>query len=136
MTKRKRDWPVAPAERVRGWRLEAALAHSEVEVAELAEDEQRPRFRCRELHVATHAPFWASTAPRPPASSSRSWSRRLHMLPREKVEREMAYLEIAIGKTAGDGRAGSVGVAGGSGRGAPGCLRRPRLSNRRGPASG
>ena len=27
---------------------------------------------------------------------------RLHMLPPEKVEREMAYLEIAIGKTAGE----------------------------------
>jgi hypothetical protein len=26
---------------------------------------------------------------------------RLHMLPREKVEAEMAYLEIAVGKTAG-----------------------------------
>jgi hypothetical protein len=27
---------------------------------------------------------------------------RLGMLPRDKVEREIAYLEIAIGKTAGD----------------------------------
>ena len=26
---------------------------------------------------------------------------RLHILPRDKVEREIAYLEIAIGKTAG-----------------------------------
>ena len=27
---------------------------------------------------------------------------RLHLLPRDKVEREWAYLEIAVGKTAGD----------------------------------
>jgi uncharacterized protein len=102
VTKRKRDWPVAPAERVRGWRLKAALAHSEVEVAELAEDEQRPRFRCRELHVANHAPFLGINRAQAACLELAILVTRLHMLPPEKVEREMAYLEIAMGKTAGE----------------------------------
>ena len=102
VTRRKRDWPVVPAERVRGWRLAAALAHSEVEVAELVEDEQRPRFRCREIHIANHAPFLGMNRAQAACLELAILVTRLHMLPREKVEREMAYLEIAIGKTAGE----------------------------------
>ena len=102
VTRRKRDWPVVPAERVRGWRLAAALAHSEVEVAEVVEDEQRPRFHCREVHEATHAPFRGMNRAQAACVELAILVTRLHMLPREKVEREMAYLEIAISKTAGE----------------------------------
>ena len=102
VTRKKRDWPVVPAERVRGWRLAAALAHSEVGVADVVEDEQRPRFRCRELHVGNHAPFLGLNRAQAACLELAILVTRLHMLPREKVEREMAYLEIAIGKTAGE----------------------------------
>ena len=102
VTRRKRDWPVLPAERVRGWRLAAALAHSEVEVVGVTGDEQRPRFRCRELHVANHAPFLGMNRAQAACLEAAILVTRLHMLPREKVEREMAYLEIAVGKTAAE----------------------------------
>jgi hypothetical protein len=101
VTKRKRDWPVLPAERIDGWRLEAALAHSEVEVGEVVEDEQRPRFRCRVLHEATHAPFHGINRAQAACVEAAVLVSRLHLLPAEKVDWEMAYLEIAITKTAG-----------------------------------
>lgn len=102
VTRRRRQWPVVRAERVDGWRLAAALAHSEVEVVDVVEDGQRPRFRCRELHEAVHGPFRGLNRAQAACLEAAILVSRLPMLPREKVEREMGYLEIAIGKTAGE----------------------------------
>lgn len=102
VTRRRRDWPTVPAERIDCPRLGGALAHSEVEVAEVVEDEQRPRFRCREVHEVMHAPFRGLNRAQAACLEGAVLVSRLPMLPAEKVEREMAYLEIAIGKTAGE----------------------------------
>jgi uncharacterized protein len=101
VTCRQRQWPVAAAERIDGWRLAGALAHSEVEVAEVVEDELRPRFCCRELHEACHAPFRGLNRAQAAVLEAAILVSRLHMLPRAKVEQELGYLAIAIGKTAG-----------------------------------
>lgn len=98
---RRRDWPVVPAERVRGWRAAAALAHSEVEVAEVVEDAQRPRFRCRTVHEATHAPFLGFNRAQGAVLEAAILVSRLGMLPRGKVEDELRYLAIGLAKTAG-----------------------------------
>jgi uncharacterized protein len=102
VTRRRRDWPTVPAERVEGRRLAVALAHSEVEVAAVGGDEQRPRFRCREVHEAVHAPFRGLNRAQAACVEAAVLVSRLHMLPPEKVAGEMAYLRIAIGKTAGE----------------------------------
>jgi hypothetical protein len=102
VTRRKRDWPTVPASRIEGWRLRDALAHAELEVAEVVEDELRPRFRCRELHEETHAPFRGFNRAQAAVVEGAILVSRLHMLPVEKIEREVAYLEIAIQKTAGE----------------------------------
>ncbi|MET0688569.1 MAG: DUF447 domain-containing protein, partial [Methyloceanibacter sp.] len=52
-----RDWPTRPANRVPGAILDGALAHAELKVDRVEEDEQRPRFHCRVLFEASHAPF-------------------------------------------------------------------------------
>ncbi len=52
-----RDWPTRPATRVPGMILDGALAHAELKVDRVEEDEQRPRFHCRVLFEASHAPF-------------------------------------------------------------------------------
>ncbi len=98
---RQRQWPVRPAERIRGHRLEAALAHAEVEVAELVDDAQRPRFRCREVHEAMHVPFRGLNRAQAAVVEAAILVSRLHLLPAEKIDREIAYLGIAIDKTAG-----------------------------------
>ena len=101
VTRRQRQWPVASADRIAGWRLTDALAHSEVEVAAVVEDELRPRFRCRELHEASHAPFRGLNRAQAAVLEAAILVSRVHMLPRAKVEQELGYLAIAIAKTAG-----------------------------------
>lgn len=82
-------------------RLAAALAHEELAVVQVQDDAQRPRFRCRVTGAGTHAPFRGFNRAQAAVVEAAILVSRLSMLPREKVEREMAYLSIAIGKTAG-----------------------------------
>ena len=97
----RRDWPMAPAETVRGARLAQALAHVEVEVACWEDDEVRPRVHCRELACATHAPFRGFNRAQAAVIEAGILASRLRRLPAEKVDREMDYLRIAVEKTAG-----------------------------------
>lgn len=101
VTGRRRDWPLLPTERIRGWRLRDCLAHAEVAVVTLEEDAQRPRFLCREVHEALHAPFRGLNRAQAAVLEGAILVSRRHLLPREKIEREMAYLQIAIDKTSG-----------------------------------
>jgi uncharacterized protein len=99
---RRRDWPLAPAEHVPVPRLAVSLAHDELAVMRVDEDEQRPRFLCRVVHGALHAPFRGHNRAQAAVIEAAILVSRLAFLPREKIEREIAYLEIAIGKTAGE----------------------------------
>ena len=98
----RRDWPTLPAEKVPGRYLEQSLAHAELAVERVEEDEQRPRFHCRVVHEAGHAPFRGFNRAQAAVIEAAILVSRLHMLPRQKVEQEIAYLEIAIAKTAGE----------------------------------
>jgi uncharacterized protein len=102
VSRRQRDWPVVTTERTRGWRLAAALAHEEVEVARVSDDVQRPRFYCLTVHQTTHAPFLGLNRAQAATVEAAILVSRLHMLPAAKVERELGYLQIAITKTAGE----------------------------------
>lgn len=102
VTGRRRDWPVTPAATVPGFRLEAALAHSELEVVEVVADEVRPRFRCRERYRAMHRPFLGFNRAQAAVLEGAILVSRLRLLPWEKIEREVDYLRIAIDKTAGE----------------------------------
>jgi hypothetical protein len=97
----RRGWPTTVAESVPVPRLAAALAHAELAVSSITEDDQRPRFHCRVVTLATHAPFRGFNRAQAAVIEAAILVSRLHMLPRHKVEAEMAYLEIALGKTAG-----------------------------------
>lgn len=98
----RRDWPVRPAERVAGCVLTAALAHQELAVERVEEDELRPRFHCRVVHEGVHGAFRGFNRAQAAVIEAAILVSRLHLLPRDKVEREIAYLEIAVGKTAGE----------------------------------
>jgi len=95
------NWPVRPAERIDGAVLHAALTHQEVIIDRIEEDQIRPRFFGRVVHQVAHAPFTGLNRAQGAVIEAAILVSRLHMLPWEKIEREMAYLEIAIGKTAG-----------------------------------
>ncbi len=96
----RRDWPTAACEGFAVPRLAGALAHAELAVVHKTEDEQRPRFHCRVLRTVSHAPFQGFNRAQAAVIEAAILVSRLHMLPREKVEREIAYLEIAVNKTA------------------------------------
>jgi hypothetical protein len=98
----RRDWPVVPAEKVHGVVLESALAHRELELVEVREDEQRPELKFKVVHEMQHAPFRGFNRAQAAVIELAVLVSRLHMLPIEKIDAEMAYLSIAIEKTAGE----------------------------------
>src|SRR5215469_4075806 len=97
----RHQWPTVKSGEIPVQRLAAALAHAELAVDRVTEDEERPRFHCRVLRVATHAPFLGFNRAQAAVIEAAILLSRLDMLPRDKLEREIAYLQMAVGKTAG-----------------------------------
>jgi len=96
------EWAIAHGGAFPVPRLAGALAHAELAVTHVTEDDERPRFHCRVVRTLTHAPFQGFNRAQAAVIEAAILVSRLTMLPREKVEREMAYLEIAVSKTASD----------------------------------
>ncbi len=96
------DWPLCNATRVPGMRLQASLSHVELEVQKFEDDPQRPRFLCTVVHEETHKPFPGFNRAQSAVLEAAILVSRLHMLPPEKIQRELEYLRIAIDKTAGE----------------------------------
>ena len=97
----RRDWPTRPASKVPGAVLDQALSHAELEVLRVSEDALRPRFLCRVVHQETHAPFRGFNRAQAAVVEAAILVSRLQMLSADMFEREIAYLRIAVDKTAG-----------------------------------
>ncbi len=98
----RKDWPTTALADVPVPRLRAALAHSVLEVVSVEDDGVRPRHFCRVSSEENHAPFTGFNRAKAAVLELAILASRLGMLPREKIEAEIAYLSIAIEKTAGD----------------------------------
>ncbi len=98
----RKDWPVTPIGGCVVPRLEAALSHDVLEVISTKEDGTRPRLTCRVVSSATHRPYKGMNRAKAAVLEAAILASRLSMLPSEKIEDEIAYLKIAIDKTAGD----------------------------------
>jgi hypothetical protein len=98
-------WPTTAAAEVPVPRLAGALAHAELAVVRVEEDDQRPRFHCRTVRSASHAPFAGFNRAQSAVIEAAILASRLDFLPRGKVEQEIAYLESAVQKTAGPAEA-------------------------------
>ncbi|UIJ72262.1 DUF447 domain-containing protein [Aurantimonas sp. HBX-1] len=97
----RRDWPLVAVPDCRVPRLEAALSHDVLEVVSVKEDATRPRFTCRVAASGQHRPFQGMNRAKAAVLEAAILVSRLHMLPADKIEDEIAYLKIAIDKTAG-----------------------------------
>lgn len=97
----RRDWPTLPAEHVAGRRLAAALAHVELELRHCDDDAQRPALHLRRVAETSHAPFPGFNRAQAAVIEGAVLVSRLRLLPAAKVDSELAYLQIAIDKTAG-----------------------------------
>jgi hypothetical protein len=99
----RKDWPTVAVDRFPVPRLAAALAHSVLQVESVVDDGVRPRHFCRVVREETHAPFTGFNRAKAAVLELAILVSRLGMLPRDKIEAEIAYLSIAIEKTAGEG---------------------------------
>jgi hypothetical protein len=97
----RHHWPTVASDEIPVQRLAGALAHAELAVDYVTEDERRPRFHCRVLRLVTHAPFLGFNRAQAAVIEAAILVSRLEMLPRDKIEKEIAYLQIAVGRTAG-----------------------------------
>jgi len=98
----RRSWSVHKAERINGYVLDAALAHRELQLVEVKDDAARPELYFRVVHEVNHAPFPGFNRAQAAVVELAVLVSRLHMLPVEKINAEIAYLKIAIEKTAGE----------------------------------
>lgn len=97
----RRDWPLTPCAQIECSRLARALSHIELIVDRVEEDAVRPRFLCREAASFNHLPFPGYNRAQAAIIEACILVSRLGMLPADKVKQELAYLAIAIDKTAG-----------------------------------
>ena len=97
----RKNWPMRPADEIDGAVLESAVSHWELAVNRVTQDEVRPRFSCHVVHKASHRPWGGFNRAQAAVLECSVLVSRLKMLPPEKIEAELKYLEIAILKTAG-----------------------------------
>jgi uncharacterized protein len=98
----RKDWPLKSAQEISGKVLECALAHSEVTIESIEEDETRPKLFCKTVHNANHAPFKGFNRAQFAVLEAAILISRLDMLPLQKIESEIEYLRIGLEKTAGE----------------------------------
>jgi hypothetical protein len=96
-----REWPLVATQAIGGLRLANALAHSELELVDDDAHDERPTLSLARVRDVTHAPFPGFNRAQAAVIEGAVLISRLHMLPAEKIDGELAYLQIAIDKTAG-----------------------------------
>lgn len=97
----RRDWPLLPAEKIRGKVLADTLAHTEVELTRIEDDPTRPKLFCSAVHTVNHAPFSGFNRAQYSVLEAAILVSRLDRLPWSKIESELDYLRIGLEKTAG-----------------------------------
>ncbi|MBP0588484.1 DUF447 family protein [Paraburkholderia sp. LEh10] len=96
-----RTWRTIDVDSVPCVRLADTLAHAELRLVCVSHDQQRPTLVMQRIAMCAHAPFAGLNRAQAAVIEGAVLVSRLAMLPRDKVESEIAYLSIAIGKTAG-----------------------------------
>lgn len=97
----RRDWPTVALEGFDGRRLQDVLAWVELTLTGDQDDAMRPTLRMRRGREGVLGAFPGFNRAQAAVIEGAVLVSRLGMLPREKVESEMDYLQIAIDKTAG-----------------------------------
>jgi hypothetical protein len=100
ITKRQ-PWTLLPTNTIKGLRLEDCLAYVELTLIEVREDTERPQLVMQQLEAHDYAGFKGFNRAQAAVIELAVLSSRLHLLPPEKIQSELQYLQIAIDKTAG-----------------------------------
>jgi hypothetical protein len=100
----RRAWPTVPVSapgEPSAVRLACAHAHVMLRLVDASEDAQRPTLRLSRVREAQHSSFPGFNRAQAAVIEAAVLVSRLHLLPAAKIDSEMAYLQIAIDKTAG-----------------------------------
>ncbi len=97
----RKSWPTVDTTKIKGGRLADCLAHWELKVDRIVEDDLRPKFLCKIVHQEQHKAWEGFNRAQSAVLELAVLTTRLNMLPAEKIDNELKYLEIAISKTAG-----------------------------------
>ena len=95
------NWPTCTTKIIQGARLENCISHTEVKVIQKTDDRVRPKYFCKVVHEAIHAPFHGYNRAQFAVIELAILVSRLHMLDVEKINREIEFLKPKIEKTAG-----------------------------------
>lgn len=101
----RRTWPterVPSADDAPAARLACAHSHVLLHLAQVHDDAQRPTLYLSRVAEAQHSPFPGFNRAQAAVIEGAVLVSRLHLLPLEKIASELAYLQIAIDKTAGE----------------------------------
>jgi hypothetical protein len=98
----RRDWATQPAAKINGIYLDKALAHTEIILHSVEEDNNRSKLYCKAVHTENHAPFCGFNRAQFSVLEAAILVSRLHLLSWGKVQSELEYLRIGLDKTAGD----------------------------------
>ena len=98
----RQPWALVPASQIQGYRLSNCLAHSELQLLEVRDDVLRPQLVMQKVFSENHQAFSGFNRAQAAVIELAVLVSRLDRLPKEKVMTELAYLHIAIDKTAGE----------------------------------
>ncbi len=94
--------PALQANNHAGCRLVDCLAHVDLTLLEVRDDTTRPHLVMKKVAEFNYKPFAGFNRAQAAVIELAVLASRLHMLPREKIQAEISYLQIAIDKTAGE----------------------------------
>ena len=97
----RRNWDMLPCQQIEGFYLSQALAHTELEIVAFDDDDPRALFKGAIVCDVSHAQFRGFNRAQSAVIDAAVLVSRLKMLPEDKIRQEIAYLSIAIEKTAG-----------------------------------
>jgi hypothetical protein len=95
------EYPTMPAERVPGVVLQACCSWRELAVRAIDSTPPRSRIETSVVHRGVRREFIGFNRARSAVIEAAIYATRLHILPRELIETEMARLQVIVDKTAG-----------------------------------
>ncbi len=98
----RQAWQLLPTSQIKGFRLADCIQHVELALIEVRDDAVRPQLVMQKMHVQQHQAFNGFNRAQAAVIELAVLVSRIHLLPQEKIQAEMHYLQIAIEKTAGE----------------------------------
>ena len=97
----KKNFKMQSTKKIKSFYLKNALSYIEVKVTKFIENKIRPKFECKILKETLIDSFKGFNRAQLSVIEAAILVSRIDILPKEKIKKEINYLQIAIDKTAG-----------------------------------